>query len=387
MHVQEQRPGDVERKARQWLETNLPSSWRADHVDYEEPDFDSLVAWERRLHQAGLAGVTWPQEHGGRGLGMREHLQVNRAIGSFAMPESVNSIGKELVGPILLSLGTPEQKRDMLPAILEMREIWCQGFSEPEAGSDLASVRTQARRVGNRYYISGQKIWTSLAHRAQRCILLARTGAAGSRHGGLSLFALPMDLPGITVRQIRQMTQTEGFCELFLDEVEVDETALIGGEDEGWRGATNVLSVERATNRMYRAWRFENELRHLLRVLAGESVLADGQWQAAIARTATDIEIVKAFAEDAVERLESGASIGQRGSLMKLHWSEAHQRFSALALDMLSGASGCGPALARARKRFAAIYLQARAETIYAGTSEIQLGIIADRIMQLPRAA
>ncbi len=375
---------------RAWLEAELPQHWRADQLGYRAPATAELYDWERRMHAAGYAGMAWPTAYGGQGLTIREHLIVNQEIGRLAMPLSANSLGKELVGPILLEIGSEEQKLRFIPRLLRMEEIWCQGFSEPEAGSDLARIRTRAEKTASGWRINGQKIWTSLADRADYCLLLARTGSLEDRHGSLSLFALPMGARGITVRPIRQMTEAEGFCEVFLDDVEIGDDALIGSVNEGWRAAIEVLSVERATNRMYRGWRFENEFRHLVRVCAAEPtlrhVLADRHYRQQLAASWADIEIVKRYAVDVVERLAQGQRIGQHGSFMKLHWSEAHQRFAVLALEILAlGWASDTPEIANARRRFEEIYLQGRAETIFAGTTEIQLGIIADRILQLPR--
>ena len=375
---------------RDWLARNLPPAWRADEPGYRAPFLPELTDFEHRLHAAGYAGMAWPRAYGGQDLTIREHLIVNQEIGRLAMPLSVNSLGKELVGPILLAVGSEAQRLRFIPKLLAMEETWCQGFSEPEAGSDLARVRTTARRVEGGWRIDGQKIWTSLADRADHCLLLARTGAADDRHGSLGLFALPMRSPGITVRPIRQMTEAEGFCEVFFDGVMLPDDALIGSENAGWRSAVEVLAVERATNRMYRGWRFENEFRHLVGVCAAEPALrpalADAGIRGRLAATWADIEVVKRYAIDVVDRLAAGGRIGQHGSFMKLHWSEAHQRFAVLALDVLGRAwAASSPGLEAARRRFEEIYLQGRAETIFAGTTEIQLGIIADRILGLPR--
>ncbi len=381
---------DHRRRLRAWLEAELPASWRADDVAWSPPDFEARRVWEARMYRAGLAGIAWPREHGGHGLGLREHLLANQEIGRLAMPESVNSIGKELVGPILLAVGSQAQKQRHLPAILEMREIWCQGFSEPEAGSDLAGVRTRAVHDGTCWRVSGQKIWTSNAFRAQRCLLLARTGPLEERHRSLSLFALPMDAPGITVRQMRQMNDSREFCEVFFDDVPVPDCDLIGGINDGWMAAIGVLEIERATNRMYRTWRFENELRHLVAACRSDprlaALLADGYFRQRLGATMADIEALRHHVLDAVDSLAEGDRIAARGSLMKLHWSEGHQRFLALAVEMLGRApADAGAEVRRAQERFHTLYLSARAETIYAGTSQIQLGIIADRILKLTK--
>lgn len=373
-----------------WLRANLPASFRSDSAAFSSPTLPQSVGWEAAMYRAGLTGITWPQAYGGHGRSLREHLIANQEIGRLAMPESVNSIGKELAGPIILAVGTEEQKRRFLPAILEMRNIWCQGFSEPEAGSDLAGLRTRATRDGDGWRINGQKIWTSGAYRSQRCLVLARTGALEDRHRGLAMFAVPLDAKGVRVRTIKSIDGRESFCEVFFDEVEVAQADAIGAPDEGWAAAIRVLEIERATNRMYRAWRFENELRHLISACKADAVLAsmvaDRHYAVRLGEVAVEIEVLKAHVETAVEALAKGDKIGARGSLAKLYWSESHQRFAALALELLSQASlPHNPAITVARRRFEAIYLQARAETIYAGTTEIQLGIIADRILQLSR--
>ena len=381
---------DYRQRLRAWLEAELPQSWRADDVSWSRPEFAALREWEARMYRAGFAGIAWPRVYGGHGLGLREHLVANQEIGRLAMPESVNSIGKELVGPILLAVGSEEQKRQHLPAILEMREIWCQGFSEPEAGSDLAGVRTRAVHHGTQWRVSGQKIWTSNAFRAQRCLLLARTGPLEERHRSLSLFALPMEAPGITVRQMRQINDSREFCEVFFDDVPVPDSDLIGGVNEGWMAAIGVLEIERATNRMYRTWRFENELRHLVTACRSDpqltALLVDGHFRQRLGSTMADIEALRHHVLDAVDSLAEGDRIAARGSLMKLHWSEAHQRFLALCVEMLTHApADAGAVIRRAQERFQQLYISARAETIYAGTSQIQLGIIADRILRLAR--
>lgn len=383
--------GDTYRRVvRDWLRNELPAGYRSDSVEFSPLTLEQSTAWEAAMHRAGLAGMTWPKAYGGHGRTLREHLIVNQEIGSLAMPDSVNSIGKELAGPIILAIGSEEQKQRFLPAILQMRNIWCQGFSEPEAGSDLAGLRTRAVLHGDIWRINGQKIWTSGAARSQRCLLLARTGPLEDRHRGLALFAVALDAPGVRVRTIKSIDGKESFCEVFFDDVEVQQSDALGAPDEGWAAAIRVLEIERATNRMYRAWRFENELRHLISACKTDTALAgfvtESYYAARIGETVVDVEVLKAHVETAVDVLANGGSIGARGSLAKLHWSEAHQRFATLAIDILSKASlPPGPAMKVALRRFEGIYLQSRAETIYAGTTEIQLGIIADRILALSK--
>ena len=384
------RPGAYAAHARRWLQENLTNRLRTDRAHEPRATLDELKQFEGALYRAGLAGITWPRAYGGHGLTLREHLEANREIGLAPAPNAVNSIGKELVGPIVLALGDERQKSELLPAILDMDTIWCQGFSEPGAGSDLAGLRTRAEPGADGWRINGQKIWTSGASKSKRCLLLARTGAPEDRHRGLVLFAVPMDRPGIDVREIRSMDGDRSFCEVFFSDVIVDEADMLGSPDEGWVAATRVLSIERATNRMYRAWRFESELDHLIaacrtdersfRILQG--------YARELAQIRVEIEMLKGHVETLVESLLAGEEIGPRGSFPKLYWSESHQRFAQIAYEIVSRfPPTAGQPLRDAKARMEAIYLHSRAEPNYAGTTEIQLDIIGKRILNLSKAA
>jgi alkylation response protein AidB-like acyl-CoA dehydrogenase len=381
--------GAYRTRARQWLNANVPGHMLADTVEYRSPTLQESSDWEAAMYRAGLAGITWPQAYGGHGLTLREHLAANKEIGSLAMPESVSSIGKELAGPIVMSVGTQEQKQAFLPAILEMREYWCQGFSEPDAGSDLARLRTKATREGDYWRINGQKIWTSGAAKAHYCLLLTRTGVVADKHRGLLMFAVPMNTPGIRVAPIRSIDNKESFAEVFFDDVIVPDSARLGAPDEGWSAAIRVLSIERATNRMYRPWRFECEMRQLIQACKSDSMLSkcleQSYYRRCIGQILCEIDALKGLVEYSVDQLVSGASLGARGSLTKLYWSECHQAFMSLALEIVSRIGPSSSPLAqRARTHFSTAYLFSQAETIYAGTTEVQLDIIAQRIMQLP---
>ena len=381
----------VAEHARAWLDANLPDALREDRPSTRRNTVAELCDWEAKLHRAGLVGATWPKEYGGGGLGLRAHLDISREIGRTPMPESVNSIGKELAGPIIMAVGRPEQKAEYLPAILEMRDIWCQGFSEPNAGSDLAGLRTRAVQTADGWGVNGQKIWTSGASKSRRCLLLARTGPVEDRHRGLVLFALRTDTPGVDIREIQSIDGERSFCEVFLNNVVIPEEDMLGSPDEGWAAATRVLSIERATNRMHRAWRFENQLNHLVSACLSDPAtrpLAESTYRRALAEVSVNIELLKGHVETLVGSLIDGQEIGPRGSLPKLFWSEAHQGFARLALEIVSQFPvEASDTLRVARKRMEDIYLKSRAETIYAGTTEIQLDIISKRILQLKRKA
>ena len=376
--------------ARTWLSAHLPQHMRADSLDYRSPTLEESRQWEAAMYKAGLAGMIWSTAYGGHGLSLREHLAVNKEIGALSMPESVSSIGKELAGPIIMTVGTEAQKQAFLPAILNMENYWCQGFSEPDAGSDLARLRTRAVPQGDGWCINGQKIWTSGAAKAHYCLLLTRTGTVADKHRGMLMFAVPMNTPGIRVVPIKSIDGKESFAEVFFDNVLVPDEARLGAPDEGWSAAVRVLSIERATNRMYRAWRFESELGFLVRACQSDAQLAhlldDGHYQRRIGQVVGEIDGLKGLVERTVSQLMQGDEIGARGSLTKLYWSECHQAFAGLAQSIVSQVTPASSPLAqRAQQAFTQAYLFSRAETIYAGTSEVQLDLIAQRILRLPR--
>ena len=374
-------------EARKWLDANLPAALREDLLQDRSPTVKELCDWEARLHKAGLVGATWPVQYGGRGLGLRAHLDISREIGRTPMPESVNSIGKELAGPIIMNVARDDQKMQYLPAILEMRDIWCQGFSEPNAGSDLAGLRTKAERTADGWVVNGQKIWTSGASKSTRILLLARTGSVEDRHRGLVLFALRSDTPGVDIREIQSIDGERSFCEVFFNDVVIPDADMLGSPDDGWAAATRVLSIERATNRMHRSWRFENQLQHLVSACAANPAtrrMVEVDYARQLADVSVNIELLKGHVETLVGSLIDGEEIGPRGSLPKLFWSEAHQSFAKLALEITSQfPPDMSDPLRAVRRRMEDIYIKARAETIYAGTTEIQLGIIAKRILKL----
>jgi len=375
--------------ARSWLTENLPDHMRYDSTEYRTPTLQEGIAWEAAMYRAGLWGMTWSPQWGGHGLTLREHLVVNKEVGLRLMPESVSSIAKELVGPIVMAVGTEAQKAQFLPRILDMSDQWCQGFSEPEAGSDLARLRTRAVPDGDTWRITGQKIWTSGAYKAKYCLLLTRTGTVADRHRGMLMFAVPMDTPGISVRTIRSIDGKDSFAEVFFDDVVVPDSARLGAPDEGWAAAIRVLSIERATNRMYRPWRFEAEVGFLLRALKSDplnaDLLRDPGLQSKVGEILAGIDGLKGLIERAVAQMSAGEPIGARGSLSKLSWSEQHQSFISFAADLVANITPASGAFAwRAKEHFNQFYLGTRAETIYAGTSEVQCDIIAQRILQLP---
>lgn len=381
--------------ARAWIAANLPEAWR--HAPFGGPADEDENArqqrdWERRLYQAGYAGLAWPRAYGGQGLGVAEQLIISEELGRVAAPEGLNTVGMELVGPILLAAGTEEQKRSLIPRILAVDTIWCQGFSEPEAGSDLAALRTSAVRDGDEWVINGQKLWTTHARHADLCLLLARTDASVPKHRGLTLLVVPMDRPGVVVRPLVTIAGRPEFGEVFFQAVRVPADATIGPVNEGWRIAAGVLEIERGTLRLYRQQRFLHEFEHLLRVATGTEemrarVATNAHFRQRLAEIYADLAIQRFHNLKLVSRIMAGEKIGAEVSMTKLFWSEMHRRLAALAFDVLGPEGAASGRTAPSAGRFQDLLLHCRFETISAGTSQIQRNIIAERMLGLPRQA
>lgn len=377
---------EFRRGMRRWMDGNLPEDWGGPaHLgpDDEAENARLQADWERRLYRAGYQGVAWPKAYGGYGMTMVEQLIVSEELGRRAAPEGINTIGKELVGPIILAAGTEEQKKHYIPRILDVSDIWCQGFSEPNAGSDLAGVQTRAVADGDGWIVNGQKVWTSFAFYATHCILLARTDPAASKHRGLTLFLVDMKTPGITVRPLVQITGRQEFNEVFFDNVRIPAGTNVGAVDDGWNVAVNLLGYERATARLYRQARFMNEFEQFLRRLADRpEITGNPHYRQQIGRFYAELSILRQLNIKTVSRIVNGDRIGSDASVVKLFWSELHQRMHAFIIEAI------GPdyvADSAGIERFRYNYLQSRAVTIYAGTSQVQRNIIAERMLGLPR--
>lgn len=370
---------------RGWIADTLDPRWDGDRFRGPTDDaenFDLQRSWERALHDGGYSGIHWPKAYGGQGLGIIEYFIVMEELGRVAAPEGINSIGRELVGPILLDSGSEEQKQRFVPRILSVQDIWCQGFSEPNAGSDLASVQTFARREGDDWVINGQKVWTSYAQFSNWCILLARTDRDAPKHKGLTLFLVPTDHKGLTIRSLRQITGRREFNELFLDDMRIPDSLRLGAINEGWQVTNRVLAFERGTTRLYRQARFAHELKALAHLASSAAGDAAADTALIVGRLHARLERLRMHNLRIVSRIAAGEAIGPEASLQKLAWSHLHQDMMADAGELLGEAFLNHPAA----ERFRETYLQSRAETIYAGTSEIQRSIIADRVLNLPRS-
>jgi alkylation response protein AidB-like acyl-CoA dehydrogenase len=382
-------------EVRSWLSAHLPPGWGT--PGFREPETASekvefAKRWQRALFDGGWAGLDWPRAFGGRGAGVVEHLIWQEEYARARGPDLINlAVGLGLVGPTLIAHGTAHQKERYLQPILRGDEIWCQGFSEPNAGSDLASLRTRAERRGDEFIVSGQKIWTSFARYAQWCILVVRTNPNVPKHRGLTFLLVDMKSPGITIRPLREMTGEAWFNEVFFDEVRVPVDNVVGEVDRGWDVVLTTLSHERGSTSPHA--RLAGELERLAKLAratprpAGRAA-DDPLLRQRLAQHAIEIEILRITAWRNASAIAKNGAPGPEGSILKVFWSELDQRLNETALDFL-GPAGMVP---RGDPRavdggfWSHELLWSRAATIYAGTSEIQRNIIAQRALGLPRS-
>ncbi len=350
-----------------------------------------LRAWQASCFEAGYVGRAWPSEFGGGGRAPVEQIVVDQELAAAGAPEFVNVVGLDVLGPSLLRFGNDEQRRRHIPAILSAEEIWCQGFSEPEAGSDLASLRTRAVEHDDHFVVSGQKTWVSWGQYARWCGVLARTEETGPKHRGISMLIVDMRSPGVEVRPMTQITGHAEFCELFLDDVAVPKANLLSNRGDGWKIAMYTLGHERGTAALPRQVKLRTWLDRVVRVAAdreldGQPLVADPEAQVALARALIGIEVLRHHAYRTVGEFLTGGAVGSDSSSVKLLMAEAEQRLAATALEVL------GPTLQHAEPADAAendfwqeTYLYSRAASVYGGTQQIQRNIIADRILALPQ--
>lgn len=378
-------------KLRAWIADHLPSHWRNGHFVKQLSEAErgaTLRAWERDVYDAGYAGLHWPKAYGGHGLTLIEHFIYGEETGRVGAPEGINPIGRELVAGVLLHAGTEAQKKTLLPRIASCTDVWCQGFSEPNSGSDLTSLRTRATQRGGSWRVTGQKIWTSYAQHADMCLLLARTSDEKKKYQGLTMLAVPMKTPGITRRGMQQLDGTWDFNEVFFDDVEVPLENALGPVGEGWAVSGAVLAIERATTRLYRQARYVNEMQHAYRVAKAHRFDADrsDRLRHQFAQVYSELLVLRALNVHFVGRIVAGEKVGSEASILKQCWSHFHQHATGVIADVLAEDHWFPAADALDCKRFMPTYFHSRAETILAGTSEIQKDIIAERLLGLPRS-
>jgi alkylation response protein AidB-like acyl-CoA dehydrogenase len=356
-----------------------------------EERMDVLRAWQARCHEAGYVGRAWPREFGGGGGPAAEQIVIDQELAAAGAPEFVNVVGLDVLGPSLLRFGTDEQRRRYIPAILSADEIWCQGFSEPEAGSDLASLRTRAVERDDHFVVSGQKTWVSWGQFARWCGVLARTDDTTPKHRGISMLIVDMRAPGVELRPMTQITGHAEFCELFLDDVVVPKENLLAARGDGWKIAMHTLGHERGTAALPRQVKLRTWLDRAVRVAAeraldGQALIEDPEAQVSLARALVGIEVLRHHAYRTVGEFLNGGAVGPDSSSVKLLMAEAEQRLAATALDVLGTTLQHGAADEIVENEFwYETYLYSRAATVYGGTQQIQRDIIADRVLGLPR--
>ncbi len=336
--------------------------------------------WQRRLAADGWAGVHWPVEYGGRGATMTQSAIFFEELARHGAPLPGNVLGLLLAGPTIMAWGDDAQRERHLPPILSADEIWCQGFSEPEAGSDLAAVKTRALRDDDGWSITGQKVWTSYAHHAKWCMLLARTDPDGPRHQSLTYFLLDMDQPGVEVVPLRQITGEAHFNELFLEDARATDAQVLGRVGEGWRVAMTTLSNERAGLAFFHQVRMHQLLETLVREADAAGRLDDPIVADRVADVGAQVEVLRLTAYRGLTRLETQGEPGPESALTKLMWSRANQQLTQLAVDVL------GPTALTEQSRWSYELLRSKGNTLEGGTTEILKNIAAQRVLGLPRA-
>ncbi len=359
---------------RAWIEQNLGDDVRSGRFE------EAGRAWSRKLHEAGYAGLTWPEEYGGAGAPYSHQAIFLEEMARAEAPPHLGVIGLGMAGPTIIAHGTEQQKADRLEKILSTDEIWCQGFSEPDAGSDLSAVRTTARLDGDHFVVDGQKVWSSFAHIADWCLLVTRSDPDSQRHAGLTYLIVDMHSPGVEVRPLRQITGEAEFNEIFFTNVEVPVENVLGEVGEGWGVAMTTLLHERGTLGFALTAALEAQIRKLI-ALARERGATPLQ-RDAIAREWIGLQAVRFTNLRALTTLMKTGIPGPEGSGSKLWWSEANQRVTKLALELL----GSEAQLVGDDGYWQHQQLRSRGNTIEAGTSEILRNIIAERVLGLPRS-
>jgi alkylation response protein AidB-like acyl-CoA dehydrogenase len=363
---------------RSWIATHAPPAISGFPTTPEE--VAQIREWQRTLHGGGWVGIHWPVEHGGRGASPSQVAIYNEELARAHAPDLLGGVGLSLLGPALMVYGTDGQLARWMPRILNADDIWCQLFSEPGAGSDLAGLSTRAERHGDVYVVTGEKVWSTGAQFTDWGIALVRTDPDAPKSKGISMLAISMTAKGVDVRPLRQMTGDSEFNEVFLDEVEVPVENVIGPENEGWRVANTVLANERGGGFIWRQQVRQEEAVNLLwKTCAGAGLLDDPLVRQRLAGAWIEAEIFRLHNARTLARLARGEEIGADSSVVKLFWSETSKRLYDTACDLL------GPEALLASSDWERDFLYSRANTIMGGTSQIQRNIIGERILGLPR--
>jgi alkylation response protein AidB-like acyl-CoA dehydrogenase len=372
---------------RQWLEERLSGEWsalRGVGGNADEGYFAERLAWEKELHRGGWVGLGWPAEYGGRPATPNERIVFAIEYARARGPHRAGFQGTNLIGPTILAHGTEEQKRRFVPRILAAEDIWCQGFSEPDAGSDLAGLTTRAVLDGDDWVIDGQKIWTSHATDSTWIYVLARTEPDAPKHAGLSILLLPLDTPGVELRPIRNMAGADDFNEVFFTGARTPKDMIVGGRGEGWRIGQSTLEFERGTGNLAHLVQFDAELQAVVDLARDRGLLSDPVARRKLADLTIRLRVMHYTNFRNLAELMRHGRHGPQSSLLKLTWPHWHQELAALAMELGGPAAqivGEGYELDRFQKSA----LLSRAESIYGGTHQIHLNVVGERVLGLPR--
>jgi len=363
-------------EVRSWLEENHPGP--APEGD-DAAEFEFRRAWQKKMHEAGWAGISWPEEYGGKGATLIEQSIFNEELARQRVPMPANVLGLVMGGPVVIAHGDEDQKERYLEPILSGDEIWCQGFSEPESGSDLASLKTRAVKANGTWKVTGQKVWTTYAHEAKYCMLLARTDQDAPKHKGITYFILDMDQPNVDVRPLRQITGEAEFNEIFLEEAEIPNENVIGEVGSGWQVAITTLMFERAGLGAAAVMGLKRTMEDLLAVIRERGLADDPVIRQKIAGLQIGIEAMRLGALRALTATMKSGIPGPEGSLSKWEWADYNQALTELGNDVL------GPEGMRAGTEWSYRFLRSRANSIEGGTTEVLKNIVAERVLGLPR--
>ncbi|MEY3679576.1 MAG: acyl-CoA dehydrogenase family protein [Ilumatobacteraceae bacterium] len=400
-------PSDAEafrQEIRTWLETNLPKGWGTPGFEMSAEDRKAFNdTWPSKLFEGGWICATWPKEYGGKGLSTMQGVVLSEEFARLKAPLRADFFGDTLVGPTLLQWGTEEQKKEFLPNILNGKTRWCQGFSEPNSGSDLASLKTSAVLDGDEWIINGQKVWTTGGHHADYCFLLTRTDPDGPKHKGISYLLVPMRQEGVEVRGIVQPDGTAEFCEVFFTNARCPKDNVVGGVNNGWKVANSTLAFERGMSATTGYRRFEEEYRLMKKTAEQNGTICHSDVRQRLMRYYTKIQILRINGLRSLTATLNGSKdlgVAALGATNKMFWSEMHKEAMELALDIFgaesmlvnAGSESSWPGVAREKRRpgypvspMMSAFFFSRSETIWGGTSQIQRNIVAERVLGLPK--
>jgi alkylation response protein AidB-like acyl-CoA dehydrogenase len=396
---------DFRAEIREWLADNLPAGWGEESFEMSSEERKVFnEEWPKKLYTGGWICATWPKEYGGKGFSTMQGVVLAEEFAKAKAPMRADFFGDTLVGPTILQWGTEEQKKEFLPRILNGSVRWCQGFSEPNSGSDLASLKTTAVLDGDEWIINGQKVWTTGGHHADYCFLLTRTDPDAPKHKGISYLLVPMRQPGVEVRGITQPDGTAEFCEVFFTDARCPRDNVVGGANNGWKVANSTLAFERGQSATTGYRRFEDEFNMLVEQASSNGALGDPLIRQRLAKYYTSVQILRMNGLRSLSATLAGTKdpgVAALGATNKMFWSEMHQQAMELALDVFGAASllvdtgpqtRSWPGAVRDKRRpgypvspMISAFLFSRSETIWGGTSQIQRNIVGERVLGLPK--